>query len=100
MADLLEGKVTVKLRRLTRLVEITVDDPDPELARDLAASFVKEFLRENFRQRMTVSMVANDFLQEEAEKLKRKLAESERKLQAYKQTNRAVSLDERQNIIV
>ena len=100
LADLLEGKVTVKLRRLTRLVEITVDDPDPELARDLAASFVKEFLRENFRQRMTVSMVANDFLQEEAEKLKRKLAESERKLQAYKQTNRAVSLDERQNIIV
>lgn len=100
LADLLEGKVTVKLRRLTRLVEITVEDPDPELARNLAASFVKEFLRENFRQRMTVSQVANDFLQEEAEKLKRKLAESERKLQAYKQTNRAVSLDERQNIIV
>ena len=37
LADLLEEKVTVKLRRLTRLVEITVQDPDPELARNLAA---------------------------------------------------------------
>jgi capsular exopolysaccharide synthesis family protein len=100
LADLLEEKVAVKLRRLTRLVEITVQDPDPELARTLAASFVKEFLRENFAQKMTVTQVANDFLQEEAEKLKAKLEESERKLQAYKENNQAVSLDERQNIIV
>jgi capsular exopolysaccharide synthesis family protein len=100
LADLLEEKVTVKLRRLTRLVEITVQDPDPELARNLAASFVKEFLRENFSQRMTVSQVANDFLKEEAGKLKAKLEDSERKLQAYKENNQAVSLDERQNIIV
>jgi succinoglycan biosynthesis transport protein ExoP len=100
LADLLEEKVTVKLRRLTRLVEITVQDPDPELARNLAASFVKEFLRENFAQKMSVTQVANDFLQEEAAKLKKKLEESERKLQAYKEQNKAVSLDEKQNIIV
>jgi succinoglycan biosynthesis transport protein ExoP len=100
LADMLEEKVAVKLRRLTRLVEITVQDPDPELARNLAASFVKEFLRENFAQKMSVSQVANDFLQEEAAKLKTKLEESERKLQAYKEQNKAVSLDDRQNIIV
>lgn len=100
LADMLKEKVTVNLRRLTRLVDITVEDPDPVLARDLAASFVKEFLRENFSQRMTVSQVASDFLREEAEKLKAKLEESELKLQRYKERNQAVSLDERQNIIV
>ena len=100
LADMLEKKVTVKLRRLTRLVEITVDDADPVLARNLAASFVKEFLRENFSQKMTVSQVANDFLQEEAAKLKDKLEDSERKLQAYKEKNQAVSLEDQQNIIV
>jgi polysaccharide biosynthesis transport protein len=100
LADLLSEKVTVKLRRLTRLIEINVEDPDPVLARDLAASFVKEFLRENFSQRLTVSQVANDFLHEEAEKLKKKLEDSEVKLQRYKEQNQAVSLDEKQNIIV
>jgi capsular exopolysaccharide synthesis family protein len=100
LADLLENKVTVKLRRLTRLVEITVEDPDPVLARDMAASFVKEFLRENFRQRSSVSSVASDFLKEESDKLKRKLEESELKLQLYKEKNQAVSLEDRQNITV
>lgn len=100
LADLMERKVEVGSRRNTRLVDIVVEDEDPVLARDIAASFVREFLRENFTQRMTVSRVATDFLQEEAQKLKTKLEESERKLQAYKQQNQAVSLDEKQNIIV
>jgi succinoglycan biosynthesis transport protein ExoP len=100
LADLMERKVNVGSRRNTRLVDITVEDEDPVLARDIAASFVREFLRENFTQRMTVSRVATDFLEEEAAKLKSKLEESERKLQAYKQKNQAVSLDEKQNIIV
>ena len=100
LANLMMKKVKVSSRRNTRLVDITVEDEDPVLARDIAASFVREFLRENFTQRMTVSRVATEFLQEEAEKLKTKLEESERKLQAYKQQNQAVSLDERQNIIV
>ncbi len=100
LADLMEGKITVKLRRLTRLIDITVEDPDPVLARDLAASVVREFLRENFSQRMSVSKVATDFLQEEAVKLKAKLEESERKLQDYKEANQAVSLEDQQNIIV
>ncbi len=100
LADRLEEKTTVKLRRLTRLVEITVEDEDPVLARDLAASFVKEFLRENFRQRMSASSLASEFLKEEAEKLKKKLEEAELKLQRYKEENQAVSLEDKQNIIV
>ncbi len=100
LANLLAAKITVQLRRNTRLIDITVEDPDPVLARDLAGSVVREFLRENFSQRLSVSQVANDFLQEEADKLKVRLEASERKLQAYKEKNKAVSLDERQDIIV
>jgi len=100
LADLLAKKVQVTMRRNTRLVDITVEDTDPVLARDLAGSFVKEFLRENFSQRMTVSRVATDFLEEEAGKLKERLEESEMKLQRYKEENRAVSLEDQQNIIV
>lgn len=100
LADLMRKKVKVSSRRNTRLVDINVEDQDPLLARDLAASFIREFLRENFTQRMSVSRVATDFLEEEAQKLKTKLEASEQKLQAYKENNQAVSLDEKQNIIV
>lgn len=100
LADKLSSKVDVTLRRGTRLVDLTVEDTNPELAQKLATSFVKEFLRETFDQKLALSKVANEFLQEEAEKLKKKLEDSERKLQAYKEENKAVSLEERQNIIV
>lgn len=100
LADKLRAKVRASVRRGTRLIDIVVEDRDPVMARDLAASFVKEFFRENFSQRLSVSRVATDFLQEEGEKLKRKLEESELKLQQYKEQNQAVSLEERQNITV
>ncbi len=100
LADQMRGKVKVQLRKGTRLIDISVEDTDPVLARDLATSIVKEFLRENISQRVSVSQVATDFLAEEAEKLKRKLEESESKLQIYKEEKQAVSLEDRQNIIV
>jgi succinoglycan biosynthesis transport protein ExoP len=100
LADKLRGKVQVALRRGTRLIDITVSDRDPVMARDLASSIVREFLKENFSQRLAVSKVATEFLKEEADKLKKKLEESELKLQRYKEQNRAVSLEDRQNITV
>ena len=100
LADKMRGKVRVQLRKGTRLIDITVEDADPVMARDLATSLVKEFLRENISQRVSISQIATDFLAEEAEKLKRKLEESESKLQRYKEEKQAVSLEDRQNIIV
>ena len=100
LADKMRGKVRAQLRKGTRLIDITVEDTDPVMARDLASSIVKEFLRENISQRVSISQVATDFLAEEAEKLKRKLEESESKLQRYKEEKQAVSLEDRQNIIV
>ena len=100
LADKMRGKVRVQLRKGTRLIDITVEDTDPVMARDLATSLVKEFLRENISQRVSISQIATDFLAEEAEKLKRKLEESESKLQRYKEEKQAVSLEDRQNIIV
>jgi succinoglycan biosynthesis transport protein ExoP len=100
MADKMRAKVKVQLRKGTRLIDISVEDADPEMARNLATSLVEEFLRENISQRVSVSKVATDFLTEEVEKLKKKLQDSESKLQLYKEENKAVSLEDRQNIIV
>ena len=93
-------KVEVSLRRNTRLVDITVFDRSPEMAQKLAEAIVKEFLRETFEQRRALSRLAKEFLQEEAQELRTKLEQAERKLQGYKEQTQAVSLEERQNIIV
>ena len=57
-------------------------------------------MRQVIEQRMAAGRVANDFLRDEANKLKTKLEESEQKLQKYKEDQNAVSLENDQNITV
>jgi capsular exopolysaccharide synthesis family protein len=96
---LIERKISVNLRRQTRIIDIIAEDRNPIQARDLAVSIEKEFFREAFEQRMSVNRIASEFLAEEADKLKVKLEESEQKLQRYKEENKAVSLEQNQNIV-
>ncbi|MFA7345176.1 MAG: polysaccharide biosynthesis tyrosine autokinase [Terrimicrobiaceae bacterium] len=100
LAELMAKKVDVKLRRGTRLIELAVEDRNPEQARNLAELVIKEFLRQNFDQRFELSRVANEFLQEEAARLKLRLEQSEQKLQRYKEKENAVSLEQTQNITI
>jgi polysaccharide biosynthesis transport protein len=96
----MRSRVTAGLRRGTRLIDISVEDEDPERAKQIADAIVKEFLRQTFEQQFSVSRLASEFLQEEADKLRIKLDQSEEKLQTYKERNNAVSLEQNQNITV
>ena len=100
LADRMSEKVNISLRRNTRLLDITLSDTNPRTAQMLALTFVKEFLRETFEQQRAFSRIANEFLRDEANELQASLEQAERKLQSYKEENKAVSLEERQNIIV
>ncbi|HEY5704437.1 MAG TPA: polysaccharide biosynthesis tyrosine autokinase [Terrimicrobiaceae bacterium] len=100
LANRIAQKVGISVRRGTRIIDVTVSDENPRMAQKLAVAFIKEFLRENFEQRRGLSRLAREFLQEERQELKAKLEQAERKLQAYRTENKAVSLEERQNIIV
>jgi polysaccharide biosynthesis transport protein len=100
LADIMSGKLAVTLRRNTRVINVTTFDEDPEMARKLAETLVQEFLHETYEQRRSAARVAHQFLREESRQLKAQLEDAERKLQLYKESNKAVSLEERQDIIV
>ncbi len=94
------NQISVKLRRGTRLIDITAQHTSPEVAQILAQSLVKEYLRQGFEQRVATSKMANSFLFEEAARLKAKVESSEQKLQEYRERHDAVSLEDKQNITV
>ena len=100
LAGLVSRKVAVLLRRSTRLIDVTTFDEDPEMARKLAETLVQEYLHETYDQRRSAARVAHQFLREESRQLKAQLEEAEQKLQAYKESNNTVSLEQRQDIIV
>jgi polysaccharide biosynthesis transport protein len=100
IADRMRLIVSASVRRLTRLIDVTATDTNPERAQLIAETVVKEFMRQTVEQRVALARVANDFLRDEANKLKAKLEASEEKLQRYKEEQNAVSLQEDQNITV
>jgi polysaccharide biosynthesis transport protein len=100
LAQLFKSKLSVTLRRGTRLIDIVVQDRDPERAQQLAQSMVKEFVALQFEQQSNVAKTANDFLLKQADGLKDKLHNSELALQTYREDHNAVSLEDKQNIVV
>jgi polysaccharide biosynthesis transport protein len=95
-----KSKVNVALRRGTRLIDITVEDTDPERSKQLTESMVKEFVNQSFAQNLSLSQTANDYLRQEADRLKAKLQDAEQAVQKYREDHNAVSLEDKQNIIV
>jgi capsular exopolysaccharide synthesis family protein len=96
----LDKMVKVKLRKGTRLIDITVTHSAPEITSLIANSIVAEYLNESAEREDTTIGMANKSLAKEAERLRKKLEESENALQAYKEQTKASSLDERQNTVV
>jgi capsular exopolysaccharide synthesis family protein len=96
----LAKRVSIKVRRGTRLIDIVAKSRDPQLAQAIAQSFVDQYLRLDMEQRSGTSSMANVFLIREADRLKANLDNSERALQTYREDHNALSLQDSQNIVV
>jgi succinoglycan biosynthesis transport protein ExoP len=95
-----ESKADVKLRKGTRLIDVSVEDPDPERSKQLTESLVKEFVNQSFEQNLGLSQTASDYLRQEADRLKAKLQNAEEAVEKYREDHNAVSLEDKQNITV
>jgi capsular exopolysaccharide synthesis family protein len=100
IAGRMKSMVSATLRPKTRLIDVTVTTSDPEASKHIAEAVVNEFVRQTLELRMGLARTANEFLRDEANKLKAKLEESEETLQRYKEEHNAVSLEDTQNITV
>jgi len=100
VAGLLQGAVTVVNDRNTRLISVMADHPNPQVAARLANGVAEEFIRQNLARRMSTSMEAINWLGRQAEEIRPKLEKSEAALRDYREKSQAVSLEERQNIVV
>ena len=96
----LAGQVHGQLRRNTRLIEITAEHPEPAIAQLLANQVAEQCIRQEIEDEATATRAANVSLIDESSRLKSKLENSEHLLQQYRENKRAVSLEDRQNIVV
>lgn len=91
-------RISTELRKNTRLIDIRVLDERPERANIVSEAILTEFVRLTVEQQYSVSRLASEFLQNEANKLKTKLEAAESQLQEYRERNDAVSLEKSEDI--
>jgi polysaccharide biosynthesis transport protein len=86
--------------RNSRLVDIKFDSEDPAFATNIVNALAKNYIEQNLEYRFTASKEATDWLGERLAEQRTQVEAAEVKLQAYREQNDAISLEDRQNIVV
>jgi capsular exopolysaccharide synthesis family protein len=92
-ADLVQSSVVVNPIRDSRLIELTVESTDPQLAARIANAYGDNFIQSNLERRFEATSYARNFLEQRLATVRKKLEESERQLVAYAQRQGIVTLN-------
>jgi capsular exopolysaccharide synthesis family protein len=97
-AEILEGNRDILLQRLSLIVGIKYQHPNRELAARIANLFADEYINHTAKARVEESLKAVEELEERANEQRKKVDDMARGLQAYREKNNLVSLDQRKDI--
>ena len=100
LADAFAHRVSVKPIPESQLVDVTFVAADPELAARAADALVEEYVAQNLDLRLRTTQGSLRWLAGELARQQQKVEDGERALAEYRETNDALSLEDRQNIVV
>ncbi len=92
--------VTIAPVEKSRLIDITVEHPDPQVASDLANALARAYIQIDLDNRMNASMKAVEWLRARAEENRAKVEAGLLELQKYRESTQSVSLEDDQNIVI
>ncbi len=86
-------RVSVGLRRGTRLIDISVEDTDPARARNLVESLVREYMDWTSERQEMITKQASEGLALEESRLRDRMQESAHKLQEFREAHPVPGLE-------
>jgi capsular exopolysaccharide synthesis family protein len=92
------GGLSVQPVRDSTIVKVSFNNPNPDLAQQVANGVASAFIQENLDRRYGAATYARQFLEEHLAELKQKLEASEKQLVAYADANDIVSPTEGQTL--
>jgi capsular exopolysaccharide synthesis family protein len=92
------GSMSVKRVPQSRLLDVSFESTDPQLAAEILNAHIANFMEENFRSRYDTTAKATLWLTDQLSELKVKVQNSEDARLAYERQHQIWELDDRQNI--
>jgi len=94
------GRVGVEPVRGSRLVDVTFLSVEPKFAAEAANALAEEYVEQNLQVKLQTAQNMLDWLGKELATQQQKVEESERSLAEYREKENALSLDDKQNIVL
>jgi capsular exopolysaccharide synthesis family protein len=98
--DAFMTNLTVTPIRSSRLVDIRYASASPDLSAQIANALAHSYIEQSLEFKFTSSKEASDWLSQQLDGQRKKVENSETALLQYREKNDALSLEERQNIVV
>jgi succinoglycan biosynthesis transport protein ExoP len=92
------GSLSVKRVANSRLMDVTFESTDPQLAAQIVNAHLENYIEQNFRSRYEATSQASTWLTDQLNELKIKVQKSEDARIAYERQNQIWTLDDKQNI--
>ncbi len=84
----------------SRLINVSVVHPDPQVASDLANALARAYIQQDLDDRMSASVQAVEWLRIKSDEYRERVEEGRLRLQEYREKAESVSLEEDQNIVI
>jgi polysaccharide biosynthesis transport protein len=98
--DAVAATINVAPVRGSRIVKLSYDHVNPEVAQKISNGYADAFIADNLDRRFNATAFARKFLEERLQQLKAKLEESEKQLVQYAEQNGIINLDDNKNLAV
>jgi capsular exopolysaccharide synthesis family protein len=98
--DTFAANLTVSPIRSSRLVDVKFRSPDAVLATQVVNTLARNYIDQTLEYKFSASKDANDWLSEQLAEQRKQVEAAETKLQAYRENHDAISLADRENIVV
>src|SRR6202046_2651583 len=92
------GRLSVKRVPNSRLIEVTFEAEDPQLAAQIVNTHLQNYREQNFRSKYDATTQVSAWLSSELEGLRIKVEKSENERIAYERANQIWQIDEKQDI--
>src|SRR5262245_10547966 len=98
--DVFIGRLAVVPIRASRLVDLKYELPDPVMATSIVNTLARKYIEQSLEYKFMASKEASDWLGQRLAEQREQVEAAEAKLQKYREQNDAISLKDRENLVV
>jgi uncharacterized protein involved in exopolysaccharide biosynthesis len=97
-ANALKAKIIIDPVSNTRLVQIGVEDSDPNMAMEIANTLAKTYIEYDFESNLEATRKMFDLLNEQLLKIRKEMSESQKSIYSLQEKEKILSLEDEQKV--